>query len=56
MKFGFGYNRYTKNQQIFGEPGSNFTFGTLTGDSFMDMVLGLAATMTRRKLCRSGIT
>jgi Carboxypeptidase regulatory-like domain len=41
MKFGFGYNRYTKNQQLFGEPGSNVTFGTLTGDSFMDMVLGL---------------
>ncbi len=43
MKFGFGYNRYTKNQQLFGEPGSNVTFGTQTGDSFMDMVLGLSA-------------
>ncbi len=41
MKFGFSYNRYTKNQQLFGEPGSNVTFGALTGDSFMDMVLGL---------------
>ena len=21
MKYGFSYNRYTKNQQLFGEPG-----------------------------------
>ncbi len=43
MKFGFGYNRYTKNQQLFGDPGGNFKWGTLTGDSFMDMVLGLSS-------------
>jgi hypothetical protein len=40
MKFGFGYNHYTKNQQLFGDPGGDFSWGTLTGDSFMDMVLG----------------
>jgi hypothetical protein len=43
MKYGFSYNRYTKNQQLFGEPGGNFSFGTLSGDSMMDMVLGLAS-------------
>jgi hypothetical protein len=43
MKYGFSYNRYTKNQQLFGEPGGNFTFGTLSGDSMMDMLLGLAS-------------
>ena len=43
MKYGFSYNRYTKNQQLFGEPAGNFSFGTLSGDSMMDMVLGLAS-------------
>ena len=43
MKFGFGYNRYTKNQQLFGDPGGQYYFGNLTGDSFMDLVLGLSS-------------
>lgn len=43
MKYGFSYNRYTKNQQLFGEPAGNFSFGTLTGDSMMDMLLGLSS-------------
>ena len=43
MKFGFGYNRYTKNQQLFGDPGGNFKWGDQTNDSFMDMVLGLSS-------------
>jgi hypothetical protein len=42
MKFGIGYNRYTKNQQLFGNPGGNFDFSGLSGDSFVDMILGLA--------------
>ena len=42
-KFGVGYNRYTKNQQLFGDPGGNFSFGTKSGDSFVDMILGLAS-------------
>lgn len=48
LKFGLGYNRYTKNQQLFGDPGGNFNFGgssqggPLSGDSMMDMVLGLS--------------
>jgi len=43
FKFGASYNRYTKNQQLFGQPGGQFYFGTLTGDSMMDMLLGLAS-------------
>ncbi len=43
LKFGVGYNRYTKNQQLFGDPGGNFSWGTKTNDSFMDMVLGLSS-------------
>jgi hypothetical protein len=41
MKFGFSYNRYTKNQQLFGDTEGNYGFGNNTGDSFMDMLLGL---------------
>jgi hypothetical protein len=43
FKFGASYNRYTKNQQLFGQPGGEFYFGTLTNDSMMDMLLGLAS-------------
>ena len=54
MKFGGGYNRYTKNQDVFFSTEGNFTFGdgwnttthmpsgTLTGDSYLDFELGLA--------------
>jgi hypothetical protein len=52
MKFGGGYNRYTKNQQIFGNTNGYFNFndgwdkdnqkptGLLTGDSYLDFLLG----------------
>jgi hypothetical protein len=43
MKFGIGYNRYTKNQQLFGQPGGQFYWGSLSGDSFIDMILGLSS-------------
>src|SRR5215475_10853360 len=43
MKYGFSYNRYTKNQQLFGQPGGYFQYGSLTNDSMMDMLLGLAS-------------
>lgn len=51
MKFGFSYNRYTKNQQLFGNPGGDITVGTVTGgtyngvkyagDSMVDFMLGI---------------
>jgi hypothetical protein len=45
LKFGLGYNRYTKNQKLFldAEGDGNFD-GTQTGDSEIDFVLGLAHT------------
>ena len=43
MKFGFSYNRYTKNQQLFGDTEGNYGFGSLTNDSFMDQLLGLTS-------------
>ena len=42
MKYGFSYNRYTKNQQLFGDQQGIFNFGQLSGDSFMDMTMGLS--------------
>jgi hypothetical protein len=41
MKFGFSYNRYTKNQQLFGMEQGDVSFGALSNDSFMDMAMGL---------------
>ncbi|HEY6375432.1 MAG TPA: carboxypeptidase-like regulatory domain-containing protein [Edaphobacter sp.] len=53
MKFGFSYNRYTKNQQLFGNWGGEFFFDNITGgtigttkysgDPFMDMLLGFSS-------------
>jgi hypothetical protein len=43
MKFGFSYNRYTKNQQLFGSVMGDTGFGSLTNDAFMDMLLGLTS-------------
>ncbi len=42
MKFGFSYNRYTKNQQLFGDSEGQFNFGNKSNDSFMDMLLGIS--------------
>ena len=42
MKFGFSYNRYTKNQELFGDTQGSYNFGQLSGDSFMDLAMGLS--------------
>lgn len=45
LKFGLGYNRYTKNQKLFldAEGDANFS-GSQTGDPELDLVLGLTNT------------
>jgi hypothetical protein len=43
MKFGFSYNRYTKNQQLFGDEQGNYSPSSTTNDSFMDLLLGLTS-------------
>ncbi|HET7103498.1 MAG TPA: hypothetical protein VFI20_05385, partial [Terracidiphilus sp.] len=44
MKFGISYNRYTKNQQLFGDTEGNLGFNAnKTGDAFMDMLLGISS-------------
>ncbi len=51
MKFGFSYNRYTKNQQLQNDAAGDFGFtqnqtgsgnGGTSGDPFMSLVLGLS--------------
>ena len=44
FKFGFGYNRYTKNQQLQADPEGDYSFSqNQTGDSWISMAVGLAA-------------
>lgn len=43
MKYGFSYNRYTKNQQLFGDSQGTYSFGSLSNDSAMDLLMGLAS-------------
>jgi hypothetical protein len=58
MKFGFSYNRYTKNQQLFGNWGGAYSWNdsatagtyngvTYSGDAFMSMVLGLSSSFSQ---------
>jgi hypothetical protein len=55
MKFGGGYNRYTKNQVIGKDSEGDYTFdskasqvgGQLTGDSYLDFLLGLTASFSQ---------
>lgn len=45
MKFGFGYMRYTKNQQLFGTTeGSYFFDSNQATDSYVNFLLGFAST------------
>ncbi len=43
MKFGFSYNRYTKNQMLYGDSQGYYNWGNLTGDTLMDTLLGLSS-------------
>ncbi len=43
MKFGFSYNRYTKNQQLFGDQQGDYSPSGTTNDSLMDLALGLTS-------------
>jgi len=47
MKFGFSYNRYTKNQMIYSDPQGSYTIGSLTKDTLMDTLLGLSGKYTQ---------
>ena len=42
-KFGASYNRYTKNQMIYGDEQGNYSFGQLSNDTLMDTLMGLSS-------------
>jgi hypothetical protein len=41
MKFGLSYNRYSKNQMLYGDQQGTYGFNGMTHDGIMDMLLGL---------------
>jgi hypothetical protein len=47
MKFGVSYNRYTKNQMLYGDQQGDFGFGSLSNDGLMDMLMGLAGSYSQ---------
>jgi hypothetical protein len=47
FKFGFSYNRYTKNQMLYGDEQGDYGFGQLSNDGIMDMLLGLAGSYSQ---------
>jgi hypothetical protein len=49
LKFGFSYNRYTKNQMLYGDSQGNYTFGQLSGDTLMDVLMGLPSSYAQNQ-------
>jgi hypothetical protein len=47
MKYGFSYNRYTKNQQLFGDAEGDIGQGQLSNDGLMDMLLGISSSYSQ---------
>jgi hypothetical protein len=47
LKFGFSYNRYTKNQILYSDVQGSYTFGSLSGDTLMDTLLGIPNNYTQ---------
>ena len=41
MKYGFSYNRYTKNQMLYGDSQGVYGSSTLSGDGIMDLLMGI---------------
>jgi hypothetical protein len=47
FKFGFSYNRYTKNQMLYGDAQGNYSWGQLTNDTLMDTLLGVPSSYSQ---------
>ena len=50
MKFGFSYNRYTKNQMLYGDAQGYYNWGSLTNDTLMDTLLGLSSKYSQNQV------
>ena len=42
LKFGFSYNRYTKNQMLYGDEQGSYNWGQLSNDTLMDTLMGIS--------------
>jgi len=49
LKFGFSYNRYTKNQMLYGDSQGYYNWGQLSGDTLMDTLLGLPSSYSQNQ-------
>jgi hypothetical protein len=49
FKFGFSYNRYTKNQMLYGDSQGNYSWGSLSGDTLMDTLLGIPSSYSQNQ-------
>jgi hypothetical protein len=49
MKFGFSWNRYTKNQMLYGDEQGTYGSNTMTGDGIMDLLIGLAGSYSQEQ-------
>jgi hypothetical protein len=47
LKFGFSYNRYTKNQILYSDVQGSYYFGSSSGDTLMDTLLGIPTKYTQ---------
>ena len=47
MKFGLSYNRYTKNQMLYGDEQGSYNFGQLSNDTLMDTLMGLSSSYSQ---------
>jgi hypothetical protein len=49
FKFGFSFNRYTKNQMLYGDAQGSYNWGQLSGDTLMDVLLGLPSSYSQNQ-------
>jgi hypothetical protein len=49
FKAGASYNRYTKNQMLYGDTQGDFGLGSMSNDSLMDMLLGLPSSYSQNQ-------
>jgi hypothetical protein len=47
FKFGLSYNRYTKNQMLYGDEQGDYGFNAISNDGIMDMLMGLAGSYSQ---------
>ena len=49
LKFGFSYNRYTKNQMLYGDAQGDYQLGDQSGDTLMDVLMGIPTVFSQNQ-------